>query len=439
VREEVPGEQRLVAYLVPEQGPVPTPRELQSFLKKTLPDYMVPSAFVPLDALPLTPNGKVDRRALPAPERLRPERGGAMVAPSDTLELQLAGIWEEVLGTWPVGLRDDFFELGGHSLLAVRLFVQIEKTFGRKLPLATLFQAPTVEQLADVLRQEGWSPPWSSLVPIQPRGSRPPFFCVHAHDGHVLVFKDLARHLGPDQPFYGIQALGLNGDQVPHSRVEDMAAHYVEEIQTLQPEGPYFLGGYCWGGRVAFEMAQQLCAQGQQVALLALLDAYAPGYPKKLPWFERRVKLRINYHLSNLKRLGSKEKLSYVLEKGGIVRARVETGLKKVACKLYLGIGLPLPRALREIPKSSRRRFSPYVPSVYPGRITLFRPSQQPAECYHDPEMGWGGLAAEGLEVYEVPGRFASIIVEPSVRVMAEQLQACLREARTTKSSEVQK
>jgi amino acid adenylation domain-containing protein len=439
VREDLPGDKRLVAYLIPDREPVPTPSELQSFLKKTHPDYMVPSAFVFLDAWPLTPNGKVDRRALPAPEWARPEQGRAVGEPSDMLELQLTKIWEEVLGTRPIGVQDDFFALGGHSLLAVRLFVQIEKTFGRKLPLATLFQARTVEQLANVLRQDGWSPPWSSLVPIQPRGSQPPFFCVHAHGGHVLVFKDLARRLGPDQPFYGIQAYGLNGDQARHRRVEDMAAHYLEEIQTLQPEGPYFLGGYCFGGRVAFEMAQQLHAQGQQIALLALLDAYAPGYPKRKPWFERRVKLRVNYHLSNLRCLGSKGKLSYLLEKGGIGRTRVETKLKKIACRLYLGIGLPLPRALQEIQEPGRRPFDPYVPSVYPGRITLFRPSQQPAGCYHEPEMGWGGLAAEGLEVYEVPGKFASIILEPSVRVMAEQLQACLREARTTKNSAVQK
>jgi thioesterase domain-containing protein len=189
---------------------------------------------------------------------------------------------------------------------------------------------------------------------------------------------------------------------------------------------------------VAFEMAQQLHAQGQEVALLALLDAYAPGYPQKKPWFERRVKLRVNHHLSNLKGLGSKEKLSYLLERGGIGLTRVETRLKTLICKLYLGVGLPLPRALREVQKPSRRRFSPYVPSIYPGRITLFRPSQQPTGCYHNAEMGWGGLAAEGLEVYEVPGKFASIILEPSVRVMAEQLQACLREAQTTTSSQVQ-
>ena len=179
-------------------------------------------------------------------------------------------------------------------------------------------------------------------------------------------------------------------------------------------------------------MAQQLHAQGQEVALLALLDAYAPGYPQKKPWFERRVKLRVNHHLSNLKGLGSKEKLSYLLERGGIGLTRVETRLKTLICKLYLGVGLPLPRALREVQKPSRRRFSPYVPSIYPGRITLFRPSQQPTGCYHNPEMGWGGLAAEG------PGKFASIILEPSVRVMAEQLQACLREAQTITSSQVQ-
>jgi thioesterase domain-containing protein len=286
-----------------------------------------------------------------------------------------------------------------------------------------------------VLCQEGLSTPWSSLVPIQPKGSKPPFFCVHAHGGEVLIFKDLAKHLGPDQPFYGLQALKLNGDQAGPGRVEEMAAYYLKEIQTLQPEGPYFLGGYCFGGKVAFEMAQQLHEQGQEVALLALLDAYAPGYPRRLPWVQRQVIQRVNLHVRNLRRLGPQEKLHYIREKGGIVRTRVETRLKKIACKFYLGVGRPLPRALQEIQESSRRRFSPYVPCVYAGRITLFRPSQQPEGYYHNPDMGWSGLAAGGLEIYEVPGPFGSIIREPYVEVMAEHLRAYLHAAQTTHSS----
>jgi thioesterase domain-containing protein/acyl carrier protein len=434
-REDSPGDRRLVAYVVTRESAPLAAEDLRGFLRQSLPDYMVPAIFMMVDALPLTPNGKVDRRALPAPEKSRLEAGSASAAPRDALELQLAEIWEEILRVEPVGLRDNFFELGGDSLLAVRLFTHIDKTFGQKLPLATLFQAPTVEQLGNVLRREEWSPSWSALVAIQPRGSRPPFFCVHAHDGEVLIFKDLAEHLGPDQPFYGLQALGRNGDQPRPTRVEEMAAHYLKEIRTLQPEGPYFLGGYCFGGKVAFELAQQLWAQGQQVGLLALLDAYAPGYPQKLPWIQRQVILRVTLHGGNLRRLGPKERLNYLLEKGKIGKARAETRLKQMACALYLGLGRPLPRALQEVQKSTRRARSPYIPSLYPGKIILFRPSHKPGGYYHPPDMGWSGLAAGGLEIYEVPGPFGSIIKEPYVWVMADGLRACLQAAQTAHSA----
>ena len=149
-----------------------------------------------------------------------------------------------MLGITPIGVRENFFDLRGHSLLAVRLFAQIEQASGRQLPLATLFQAPTVEQLTGMLRQEGWSAPWSCLVAIQPGSSKPPFFCIHSSGGHVgLSYYELARHLGSDHPLYGLQALGLDGQTAPLTRFEDMAAHYLTEIRSLQPEGPYFLGG----------------------------------------------------------------------------------------------------------------------------------------------------------------------------------------------------
>jgi amino acid adenylation domain-containing protein len=432
VREDSPGDRRLVAYVVAHASAALTAAELRRFLRQSLPDYMLPAIFMMVDAVPLTPNGKVDRRALPSPEKSRLEVGNSQVAPRDAIELQLIKIWEEVLRVEPVGVRDNFFELGGDSLLAVRLFAQIDKPFGRKLPLATLFQAPTIEHLADVLRQEECSPPWSALVPIQPRGSKPPFFCVHAHGGEVLIFKDLVKQLGPDQPFYGLQALWLNGEQARPSGVEEMAASYLREIRTLQPKGPYLLGGYCYGGKVAFEMAQQLKAEGQEVALLAMLDAYAPGYPQRLPWVRRQIGQRVAYHVGNLRRRGPHEWLNYCLEKGKIVKARTEKRLMKFASKLYLGFGRPLPTALQEVQDIPRPRHNPYTPSVYPGEIVLFRPSQQPQSYYHLPDMGWGGLAAGGLEIYEVPGRFGAIIKEPHVRVMAEHLRRCLQAAQTT-------
>jgi amino acid adenylation domain-containing protein len=427
VDREISGDRRLIGYVIPKDEQVPSSIDLKEFLRKKLPDYMVPASFVFLNSLPQTPNGKVDRRALPITD------GGSdsevtFVAPRDAVELQLAVVWEQVLGLQHVGVRDNFFDIGGHSLLAVRLFARIEKIFGKRLPLALLFQAPTIEQLANLLRQEEWSPSWSSLVTIQPSGSKPPFFCVHAHRGNVLNFNDLSRCLGTNQPFYGLQAQGLDGEQPSHTRIEDMASHYLTEIRTVQPTGPYFLGGYCFGGKVALEMAHQLREQGEQVALVAMIDAYAPGGLKQLPWVERAIKLRFFYHWENIERLQAADRLRYILEKIKVTWRKSHTQIKKLIAKLYLRRGISLPPVFQEaLPK---RRLRPsYAPKIYPRKITVFSPTQGPRGCYHESHMGWGNFTAEGLEIYEIPGSSAKIIFEPSVNYLAEQLRACMDKA----------
>ena len=270
IREDQPGDKRLVAYVVPaEAEPTDEATQLSSNLRRLLaaklPEYMMPSAFVMLAALPLTPNRKVDRRALPKPDESRRDLESTYLAPRDNLERQLANIWEKILDVKTVGVEDSFFELGGHSLLAVRLFAQIENRFGKRLPLAALFQAPTIEQLANVLRETAAAKSWSSLVAIQPHGSKPPLYCIHAAGANVLIYRPLSRHLGMDQPVYALQARGLDGQQQPFLHVEDMAAHYIREVRAFQPEGPYDLLGASFGGLVIFEMAHQLRAQGQQV------------------------------------------------------------------------------------------------------------------------------------------------------------------------------
>jgi thioesterase domain-containing protein len=309
-------------------------------------------------------------------------------------------------------------------LLAVRLCVQIDKAFGRKLPLATLFQAPTVEQLASILRDEEWLSPWTSLVAIQPGGSRPPFFCVHGHDGNVFYFRDLARLLGPEQPFYGLQAVDLNGKQARHRRVEDMAAHYLKEIRIIQPEGPYFLGGYCFGGTVAFEMAQQLRAQGQTVALLALLNASAPVpcHYKPYTTIFGRVTHRVNHYWSDLKRLRLEEWLPYIRTKVRMAKS----SLKTIAYKYGWALGGLLLPSLRQSQEAYHHVLQDYVANVYLGKVTLFRASIQPASNSLDPQLGWGGLATGGLEIYEVPSYDGSIVVEPCARLLAERLRVCL-------------
>jgi thioesterase domain-containing protein len=251
---------------------------------------------------------------------------------------------------------------------------------------------------------------------------------VHAHGGNVLNFKDLARHLGADRPFYGLQAQGLDAGQPRHSRIEEMAAHYLREIKTVQPEGPYFIGGHCFGGKVAFEMAYQLRAQGEQVAMLAVIDAFAPGYPPLLPWIERGIKQRFAFHWSNLKSLSPEQRWNYVLDKTRIAGLKIERLAKKVLSKSCLAMGVSLPPSLRTAQEPKPVRFN-YERKVYPGKMLVFAPTIGPRAYYFEPHMGWEGMAAEGLEIHRVPGRIAQIISDPSAKPLAEQLAACFDRA----------
>jgi amino acid adenylation domain-containing protein len=398
-QETSSGEKRLIAYLVLRSGAKFDKVQLRSYLREMLPDYMVPSAIVTLAGLPLTPNGKVDRRALPPPERLDTRGSGDFVAPRDAVESQLVRIWEDVLHAHPISVTHDFFELGGHSLLAARLMDRIEQAFGKRLPLAMLFQARTVEQLGAALRDESLSPSWSSLVPIQTGGNRPPFFCIHGIGGNVVGFYDLARALGPDQPVYGLQAQGLDGKTPPHTRVEEMAAHYIDEIRCVQPEGPYFLGGLSFGGAVAFEMARQLQAEGQQVGLLALFATF-PGTPTP------RLALLLKFL-----RLPLGRKFAYVAWKLRVGKRVIER--------------LSLPPTLKAVRAAHRVANGRYAMQRYDGRVTLFAPSDLSLRGAEDPRAAWKEFASD-VEVQEAPGDHHTMLDEPYVRVLAERLHDCL-------------
>ena len=423
------GDKRLVAYVVSHQKQVLTNSELRSFLKQQLPDYMVPSAFVILEALPLTPNGKVDRRALRAPEHVRQEPEETFVAPRNELEVRLTKIWEKLLGIQPIGVRDNFFELGGHSLLAVRLLNEIEKVEGKNLPLATFLKTQTVEQLALILLDKPDSAPWRSLVMIQPGTIKPPLFCIHAVWGNVLFYQKLVRYLEPDQPFYALQAQGLDGQQPPRTSVREMAAHYIREIRTVQPEGPYFLGGFSFGGLVAFEIAQQLHAQGQQIALLALLDTTAPSYSQPISGandIESTTLLeRSLFHFHKLLRLSFKDQLTYVWERLGW---HLIGGKLSIFYKMYLRYIRRSFQDLRllEVAGANHQARNSYVLQVYPGRVTLFRSSQASVGFSDDLKLGWGELAAGGVEIYEITCSHTDMMEEPQVKLLAQKLQLCL-------------
>ena len=309
-REDSPGDKRLVAYIVPvNRQVVPGIAELREFLKQKLPAHMIPAAFVTMRDLPLTPNGKIDRNspALTDPSLADGFPARPCVPPRTPLEVELVRIWERVLGVKITSVRDNFFDLGGHSLLAVHMFAEIEKVFKVRLPLATLYEAPDIEDIARILSREIVSLRWPCLVAIQPSGSRPPFFCFHGDGGNVLIYKKLSHYLGSDQPVYGLQSQGLDGSSPLLKTVEEMAALYVREIRGVQPHGPYLLGGYCLGGTIAYETAQQLHAAGEEIALLALFDTMNWHRVPMTSWDKGFLLLqRLIFHAVALLRVNSK-------------------------------------------------------------------------------------------------------------------------------------
>lgn len=454
---DISEDKRLVAYIVPNSKSVPSAEELCNFLKDRLPNYMVPAVFVILDALPLTANGKVNRLALPIPDSTRQESANTAIAPRDELEIQLTKIWEKVLNVQPIHIQDNFFDLGGHSLLAVQLFSQIKNSLGKDIPIATLFQAPTIEQLASILRQKGWSNSWSSLVPIKPGGSKSPFF-FHGGAAEAMTWAGFGRLLPPDQPFYGLQHPILDGKPISLNSVEEMASLCLKEIQTIQPNGPYFIGGHCFGGTVAFEIAQQLHAKGEKVAFLALVDAYVPKsvqinnvFLKTQAWFNKWNFLLYKtyyYHVESLNQQNLIGKLIYLgnwLQNKANFKLRQKLGYKRLKAKLSdtqnsnlsptpqnlitlsqfdeFDEFIPYEARYLQAQKLNRAAKVHYTPQVYPGRITLFRASKQTLEWYFGAKLGWEDLANEGIEVYEVPGLFGNLFNKLSLPILAEKVK----------------
>jgi pyochelin synthetase len=438
VREDTLREKRLVGYVVPKQGMSIEPAAVREQLRAKLPEYMVPAAIVVLDRFPLTPNGKVDRKGLPAPSRSA-EAGAASGASRDSLDLQLTKLWERVLNVQPIGIRDNFFDLGGNSLVAVRLFSEMRKLFGRSFSLSVLFQAPTIEKLADMIRKDGWTSKWSSLVPIQPGGNKPLFFCVHGGGGNVLIYRELAHHLAPDYPFYGLQARGLDGTGEYLATTEAMAEAYLREVRELQPQGPYYLGGFCMGGQIAFEMAQRLVRDGQQVNLLFVIDTHNfNGIPPKFSLKDKVENLgqKIKFHTSNLFQLGLKNQVVYLTEKTKIALRREMERLRIKFVRLFkLNPHRDVVRGTREefIEDINDRAFLAYKPAIYPGKMTICKPRRN-YSFLRDPFNGWGQIAAGGLEIIELPSDPGGIFIEPYVQTLAEKLRAQIDQASASRA-----
>jgi phthiocerol/phenolphthiocerol synthesis type-I polyketide synthase E len=352
------------------------------------------------------------------------------VAADDTTR-QLTRIWQELLGVDSIGVDQNYFDLGGDSSLAVHLFVQIERVFKVKLPLATLFDAPTIHELAQVLRSEAAPSGWSPLVAIRSTGSRPPFFCVHGAGGNVLIYRDLARRLGAEQPFYGLQCPGLDGSCAPLTRIEDMAARYVKEIRKVQPHGPYFLGGYCLGGTVAFEIAQQIHAQGERVALLALFDTTNwAKIPLPSMWDNTYYAIqRLIYHAANFLRLDSAGRNQFLKEKVKVLRTRVPVWRGMFLAKFSKdpSANRSEPVVLAKIWQANDQAALSYVPQPYPGAVTDFRPIKQ-YRLFNRPDAKWERLAQGGQQVIVLPAFPAGMLLEPFVEHLATALEKSIQE-----------
>ncbi len=428
---------KLFAYVVPRPGENPNASQLRAFLLQKLPEYMLPSGFVQIASLPLSPNGKVDRTALPAPDAGRPELEKKYAAPRDDVEKRLAQIWEEVLGVQPVGVEDRFFDLGGHSLLAVKVIAKVQKQFGRKLRLATIFQAPTVAQIAAILRGDAREPGTagsSSLVELHTEGKGPPLFLVHGAGGGMFWgYLNLARHL--NQPVYSFKSRGLDG--LPEfESIEEMAGRYIADMRRLQPHGPYHLGGYCFGGNVAFEMARQLEAAGEQVALLALMNCAPPNSRyTHIPWTPQwGLKLGKNlvYWMNYFRSWTTSQRSEFFRWKWGVLR-------RKAGALSGLGKGEAAQVDVRNIvdlssysPEQQRvweahiRALVRYRPGPYKGRVHLFRSPGHPLWCSFDDDYGWGDLAQGGVTVSVVPGAHEKILDEPCVEKLSSELSSAL-------------
>jgi len=407
-------DRRLIAYYVLVPGKEPNIQGIRTHLQSLLPDYMVPGVFLSLDSLPITTSGKINRCALPTPKDIS-DPVGASSDPKDLIELRWMEIWKKLFDRNSIRRQDNFFELGGHSLMAVRLAAEVEKILSRRLPIASLFQAPTIEALANMLRNENWTAPWASLVPLQPKGSKPPFFFVHGLGGDVYVFLNLARSLTPDQPIYGLQAEDQKGESGGEISIEKAASRYVEEIRSFQPEGPYYLGGYSLGGWIAYEIARQLSAQDQTVRMLAFFDTYPscrlPVLTHLRIWLPRLAR-RLGFHSRQFFQKTRHEQVDYVKGRWTALRFILWTRLRQ-----------PMPGT--QSPQNTNELQNPapttdaeaidyetlclrYRPGNYGGSVDLF----------HTEEMNqtWPKVLAKmvggNVKIHRVPGNHHSMMLE---------------------------
>jgi amino acid adenylation domain-containing protein len=438
----------LVAYVVADRAGGASPAELQQFLDERLPAPLVPSAVVCLPALPLTRTGKLDRQALPPPAAAASGRRPSRLR--TPTEVQLVHLWSELLDSSAIGTDDDFFALGGNSLLAVRLVSRLRKRWHVQVLLSTLLAARTIAEQAKLLDAAADAPPAGHLVPIQPLGAGQPLYMVHPGHGTVVCYLDLARHLGPDQPLYGLQALDVEGDRDPFVSIEEMAARYVEALQEAQPHGPYLVGGWSFGGLVAYEMAQQLLRAGESVPRLLMLDCSVPAISEEMSRIDpglMRAFLLVTHAQEAAEAAGKQPLPITPYDIAGLSpEAQMELLLEELQQRdaLPFDVDRPTLRRYFDVRVARIEAMNRYAPRPYAGRISLFRTSEpnlgielsEVREIYEratrgDPTYGWSKLAAEPVDLRHVPGHHESMVREPHVRALAQELRRCLEQIET--------
>jgi amino acid adenylation domain-containing protein len=435
VRKDSTGEKMLAAYYILKEGSVTDHQEIRRFLAGLLPDYMIPSAYIRMDEFPLTANNKIDRKALPEPEITNTTPAKEYVTPLTMTEQKLAAIWSSLLKLKKIGVHDNFFEIGGHSMIAVSLILKIEKELGIRLPLATLFERSTIQQLAEIIDRKSEPMGWRSLVPIRPEGSKKPIFLVHGLGLNVLLYSALVNHLDPDLPVYGLQAKGLDGKEKPLQTVEDIARYYISEIMTVDPDGPYAIAGFSLGGRIAYEMAQQLTVLGKKVAFLGLFDTPVNEISSvESILFGKKSMLRymMNYIQWNIRyffRDSEESKLTIISRRWkGLMKKLSGIDIKLDKKELVSkGAKRELPRYLRQVHRANMKADKNYITKPYPGNVFLFKAKHQ---TFYNPDpvyYGWDKLAKGGVMIHEIPGEHSRIFAPPNDKYFARILEECMK------------
>jgi thioesterase domain-containing protein/aryl carrier-like protein len=417
-RDDLSEQKELAAYYIPEPGLSPAVTELRAFLAANLPEYMVPVAFMELDVFPTAPGGKVDRKALPSPIKNITRSRENYVEPETMSQKMLAEIWSAVLGMDQIGIRDNFFDLGGHSLLAIQLVERVLAS-GLSLTVAQLFQYPTIAQMAEIVEVRD-DTEYKSLVCLKEGApGRAPFFLLHSAPGDLLGYSNLVHNLPADQPVYGFQSLGLVDPSKVHSTIEEMAAYYVSVLREFMPDGPYLLGGWCYGGYVAMEMARQLMDQKCEVKLLAMIDAWAyPPAERRIAFYWRRFRL--------VRLIGFKPWLNIIKNRFKNFFHDEAADAGKMLDGIQMQEGVLAHR--EDVYRRNREAALRYQPHFYPGHVALFRSDDLASWFLPDMTMEWAVLTKD-QDVYLAPGFHREMLREPSVKVLAARLNISIEKA----------